>query len=76
MGVRQETGAGDMSVTNVVTCVLPQSQTGAIPSSLARVARPRFAACGLDRMSPARQGLVMQVRMRSHALRGVSPEKG
>ena len=28
-----------------------------------RVARPRFAACGLDRLSPARQGRVMQVRL-------------
>ena len=27
-----------------------------------RVPRPRFAACGLDRLSPARQGLAKQVR--------------
>jgi hypothetical protein len=28
-----------------------------------RVPPPRFAACGLDRLSPARQGLGMQVRL-------------
>src|SRR5258708_40095137 len=33
------------------------------PPRLARIARPGFAACGLDRMSPARQGLAMLVRL-------------
>jgi len=47
--------------------LLPWSQTGAIPSRLARIARPRFAACGLDGMSPARQGLAMQVRQIARA---------
>jgi hypothetical protein len=37
-------------------------QTSAILSRLARVARPRFAAHGLDRMSPTRQGLAKRVR--------------
>ncbi len=63
MELRQETGAGDMSVPNVVTCLWTWGQTGAIPSRLARIARPRFAACGLDGMSPARQGLAMLVSL-------------
>jgi hypothetical protein len=78
MEFRQETGAGDISVSNVVTCLSPWGQTGAIPSRLARIARPRFAACGLDQTPPARQGLAMQVKVSGHALRGVSlpiPEK-
>jgi hypothetical protein len=51
-----------MSVTNVVTCLSPSGQTGAIRQRLARIARPRFAAGGPDRMSPARQGLGKQIR--------------
>ena len=33
------------------------------PLKAGAVQRPRFAACGLDRMSPARQGLAMLVRL-------------
>ena len=33
------------------------------PVKAGAVRAPRFAACGLDRMSPARQGLAMQVRL-------------
>jgi hypothetical protein len=51
-----------MSVPNIVTRLLPWGQTGAIPSRLALFARPAPPAHGLDRMSPARQGLAMQVR--------------
>ena len=40
MGFRQETGAGDMSVPNVVTCLSPWGRTGAIPSRLARYRAP------------------------------------
>jgi hypothetical protein len=50
-----------MSVPNVVTCLSPWGQAGATPLGRARIARPRFAACGLDRMSSARQGLAMPV---------------
>lgn len=52
-----ETRAGDMSVPNTVTCLWPWGQTGAIRSRLALFARPRFAACGLDRLAPARRAL-------------------
>jgi hypothetical protein len=45
MEFRPETGAGDMSVPKVVSCLSPWGQTGAIRSRLARIARPRFAAC-------------------------------
>jgi len=48
-----------MSVPNVITCLKTWGQTGVIPSRLARIARPRFAACGLDGMPPARQGIIM-----------------
>ena len=46
MEFRQETGAGAMSVPNVVTCLSPWGQTGAIPSRLARSRAPasRLAA--------------------------------
>jgi hypothetical protein len=37
-------------------------QTGGIRSRLALFARPAPPACGLDRLTPARQGLAMQVR--------------
>jgi len=47
-----------MSVPNVITCLKTWGQTGVIPSRLARIARPRFAACGLDGMPPARQGII------------------
>jgi hypothetical protein len=52
-----ETRAGAVSVTNTVTCLSPWGQTGAIPSRLARIPRPRFAVCGLDRLAPARRVL-------------------
>jgi hypothetical protein len=63
MEFRQEMGAGDMSVPNVVTCLSPRGQTGAIPSRLALFARPAPPAHGLDGMSPVRQGLPMLVRL-------------
>jgi hypothetical protein len=62
MGFRQEMGTGDMIGPNIATRLSPPGQIGAIRERLARIARPRFAACGLDRTSPARQGLAMQVR--------------
>jgi hypothetical protein len=44
--------------------LLADKQAGPAPSHQGwRVPRPRFAACGLDRLSPARQGLVRQVRL-------------
>jgi hypothetical protein len=44
--------------------LLADKQAGPAPSRQGwRVPRPRCAACGLDRLSPARQGLVMQVRL-------------
>jgi hypothetical protein len=43
--------------------LLADKQAGPAPSRQGwRVPRPRCAACGLDRLSPARQGLGMQVR--------------
>jgi hypothetical protein len=33
-----------MDIPNIVTGLSPWGQTGAIPSRLARIARPRFAA--------------------------------
>jgi hypothetical protein len=35
-----------------ITCLSPWGRTGDIRSRLARIARPRFAASGLDRTSP------------------------
>ena len=61
MEFRQETGVGAVSVPNVV----PACRHGARPAPSGkggRVPRPRFAAGGLDRMSPARQRLGKQVR--------------
>jgi hypothetical protein len=46
----------------IITCLSPWGQTGAIPSRLALFARPAPPASGLDRMSPVRQGLALQVR--------------
>jgi hypothetical protein len=44
--------------------LLADKRAGPAPSRQSwRVPRPRFAACGLDRLSPARQGLVRQVRL-------------
>jgi hypothetical protein len=44
--------------------LLAGERAGPAPSRQGwRVPRPRCAACGLDRLSPARQGLVMQVRL-------------
>jgi hypothetical protein len=63
MEFRQETGAGDVSVPNIVTRLLPWGQTGAIRSRLALFARPAPPAHGLDRMLPARPGLTMLVRL-------------
>jgi hypothetical protein len=57
-----------MSVTNVITCLSPCGQTGAIPSRLARMARPRSRLIGLDRMSPTRRGLAIQVRQKCLAV--------
>jgi hypothetical protein len=51
-----------MIVPNIVTCLSPWGQTGAIPSRLALFARPAPPAHGLDRMAPTRQGLARQVR--------------
>jgi hypothetical protein len=51
-----------MNIADIVTRLSPWGRTGAIPSRLARIARPRFAACGRDGMPPARQGLAKQVR--------------
>ena len=57
-----ETGPGDMSVPNVVTCLSPWDRNGAIRSRLARISRARLRRLiGLDRMSSARQGLTKQV---------------
>jgi hypothetical protein len=39
-----------------VACQAPEGRAGATPSRLA-LSRHRFAAYGLDRMAPARQGL-------------------
>ena len=47
---------------NNITCLSPWRRTSAIRSRLARIARPRFAASGLDRMSSAPQEFAMQVR--------------
>src|SRR6266702_3284958 len=45
-------------------CLLGAKQAGPAPSRQGwRVPRHRFAACGLDRLSPARQGLAKQVRL-------------
>ena len=45
-------------------CLLEAKQAGPAPSRQGwRVPRPRFAACGLDRLSPARQGLAKQVSL-------------
>src|SRR5229473_5680144 len=45
-------------------CLLGGKQAGPAPSRQGwRVPRHRFAACGLDRLSPARQGLAKQVRL-------------
>jgi hypothetical protein len=52
-----------MSVPNIVTCLPPWGQTGAIPSRLALFARPAPPAHGLDGISPVRQGLAMLVRL-------------
>jgi hypothetical protein len=57
-----ETRAGAVSVPITVTCFSPWGQTSAIRSRLALFARPALPAYGLDRMSPARQELAMQVR--------------
>jgi len=44
--------------------LLAGERAGPAPSRQGwRVPRPRCAACGLDRLSPARRGLVMQVRL-------------
>jgi hypothetical protein len=44
--------------------LLADKQAGPAPSRQGwRALRPRFAADGLDRLLPARQGLVMQVRL-------------
>ncbi len=66
MELRQETGAGVVSILNIVACLSPWGQTGASPSRLALFARPAPPACGLDRLSPARQRLAIQVRRRSN----------
>jgi|HubBroStandDraft_4_1064222.scaffolds.fasta_scaffold291846_1 hypothetical protein len=52
-----------ISVSNIITCLSPWRRTGASPSRLALCARAAPPACGLDRMSPARQGLAMLVRL-------------
>jgi hypothetical protein len=47
-----------------VTSQPEAEQAGPAPSLQGwRVPRHRFAACGLDRLSPARQGLAKQVRL-------------
>jgi hypothetical protein len=55
-GSNQERG-----VPNIITCLWIWGQTGAIRQKLALFARPAPPAYGLDRMSPARLGLDMQV---------------
>ena len=46
------------------SCLLEAKRAGPAPPRQGwRVPRPRFAACGLDRLSPARQGLAMQLRL-------------
>lgn len=62
MGLRQETGVGVVSVPDSVTRLPRLGRTCAIQSRLA-LSRPRFAACGLDRMTPARLGLAKQLRL-------------
>ena len=42
---------GAMRDPDNITCLLPWGRTGAIRSRLAHIARPRFAAGGLDRTS-------------------------
>jgi hypothetical protein len=63
MEFRQESGVGTVSVPNIVTCLSPWGQTGAIPSRLALFARPAPPAHGLDRMSPARRRLGKRLRL-------------
>jgi hypothetical protein len=55
MELRQKTGVGVVSVTNIVTRLSPWGQTGAIPSRLAR--SPASRLIGIDRMSTAQQRL-------------------
>jgi hypothetical protein len=40
MEFRQEAGVGAVSVPNIVTCLSPWGQTGAIPSTLGALATP------------------------------------
>ena len=57
MSVTRQCDQGAMNGPNNITCLSLGGWTGAIRSRQARIARPRFAASGLDRMSSGPAGV-------------------